>query len=138
MTASTFFQIGELSRQTGVNIETIRYYEREGLIAKPARTAGGYRTYGEADVQRLSFIRCTRGLGFSLDKVRRLLGLADQKSRSCKSVYGLAAVHLDDIRMKIKNLRRMESILAGMVAECACGAMPECPLLEAVARSTRR
>lgn len=128
------FQIGALSRRTGVNIETIRYYEREGLLRRPARTAGGYRTYVPADAQRLAFIRRTRDLGFSLDEVRRLLGLADQKSRSCRSVHALAAQHLSDIRTRISDLKKMEAVLRSMVAECAAGTMPDCPLLEALSR----
>src|SRR5262249_34409204 len=95
------FRIGWLSRQSGVNIETIRYYEREGLLAKPPRTKSGYRSYGPSDARRLGFVRRTRALGFSLDDVRRLLRLADQKSRSCRSVHGLATAHLTDIRVKI-------------------------------------
>jgi MerR family mercuric resistance operon transcriptional regulator len=127
------FQIGTLSRRTGVNIETIRYYEREGLLAKPQRTAGGYRAYRARDAQRLGFIRRTRDLGFSLDEVRRLLVLADQKSRSCRSAHALATEHLDEIRAKIADLRRMEKVLTAMVKECAQGTMPDCPLLEALA-----
>jgi MerR family transcriptional regulator, mercuric resistance operon regulatory protein len=128
------FPIGALSRRTGVNVETIRYYERSGLLPKPARTAGGYRAYRPADAQRLLFIRRTRDLGFSLDEVRRLLGLADQKPRSCRSVHELAVGHLAEIRTKIIDLRRMEKVLAGMVAECAQGTMPDCPLLESLSR----
>ena len=128
-----FFQIGALARRTGVNVETIRYYEREGLLAKPQRTAGGYRAYRPQDAQRLGFIRRTRDLGFSLDEVRRLLALADQRSRSCRSVHALATEHLSDIRAKIADLRRMEKVLTAMVSECAQGTMPDCPLLEALA-----
>lgn len=127
------FQIGALSRQTGVGIETIRYYEREGLLPAPARTPGGYRSYGASDLQRLAFIRRTRGLGFSLEEVRRLLSLADRTSRSCGAVHALASQHLADIRAKIVDLRKMEAVLATMVKGCAEGTMPECPLLDALA-----
>jgi len=126
------FRIGWLSRQSGVNIETIRYYEREGLLAKPPRTKSGYRSYGPSDARRLGFVRRTRALGFSLDDVRRLLRLADQKARSCRSVHGLATAHLTDIRAKIADLRTMESVLEAMVQECAEGTMPDCPLLDAL------
>ena len=128
------FPIGALSRQTGVNIETIRYYERTGLLAKPARTAGGYRSYEPADARRLLFVRRTRDLGFSLDQVRQLLTLADRKSRSCRAVHALGCAHLAEISAKIADLKRMESILADLVAGCAQGTMPACPLLEALAR----
>lgn len=127
------FQIGTLSRRTGVNIETIRYYERSGLLVKPARTAAGYRTYGAADAERLQFIRRARDLGFSVDEVRRLLGLADRKPRSCRSVHALASDHLAEVRAKIADLRRMEKVLAGMVAECEQGTLPDCPLLATLA-----
>jgi len=127
-------RIGALSRRTGVHVETIRYYERSGLLPRPMRTAAGYRTYGLADAERLYFIRRTRDLGFSLDAVRRLLGLADQKTRSCRSVHALASAHLAEIRTRLDDLHRMEKVLAAMVADCASGTMPDCPLLEALAR----
>ena len=118
MSTSTPLRIGALSRHTGVHVETIRYYERSGLLPRPARTAAGYRTYRAADAERLRFIRRTRSLGFSLEAVRRLLGLADQKSRSCRSAHALASVQLDEIRAKIADLRRMEKVLASLVADC--------------------
>lgn len=126
------FRIGWLSHQSGVNIETIRYYEREGLLAKPPRTKGGYRSYGPQDARRLGFVRRTRDLGFSLDEVRRLLSLADQKSRSCRSVHALATAHLSDIRAKIADLAKMEAVLEAMVQKCAEGTLPNCPLLDAL------
>jgi MerR family mercuric resistance operon transcriptional regulator len=86
------FSIGILSARSTVNIETIRYYERIGLLRKPARTAGGYRLYRPIDIDRLRFIRRARDLGFALDDIRRLLDLADQKSRSCRRV---AEMHAD-------------------------------------------
>lgn len=128
------YRIGELSRHTSVSIETIRYYERAGLLPKAVRTTGGYRTYGSADAQRVSFIKRARSLGFSLDEVRRLLDLADQNSRSCRAVHALASRHLEDIKAKIVDLENMEKVLAVMVAECAQGTMPDCPLLETLAR----
>ena len=134
MAALEAFRIGALSRRTGVNIETIRYYEREALLPKAERTAGGYRAYGAADAQRLLFIRRARELGFSLDEVRRLLDLADEKSRSCRSVHALATGHLTEIRAKIVDLRRMEKVLAAMVAECTQGTMHDCPLLKTLDR----
>ena len=135
MTARTTLRIGALSRRTGVNIETIRYYERAGLLAGIARTAAGYRTYGEADADRLYFIRRARDLGFSVDDVRRLLGLADQRPRSCRSAHALAVAHLKDIRARIADLKRMERVLSATVAGCAKGTLPDCPLLAALARS---
>jgi MerR family mercuric resistance operon transcriptional regulator len=135
MTAPQTFPIGALSSRSGVNVETIRYYERIGLLAKPLRTAGGYRLYRLADIERLAFIRRTRDLGFSLDDVRRLLDLADGKSRSCRRVRDIAAMHLADVRSKLGDLRRMERVLAHLVSACADGTLPACPLLESLAHA---
>jgi MerR family mercuric resistance operon transcriptional regulator len=135
MVASDTFSIGELAGRSGVNIETIRYYERIGLLAKPARTAGGYRVYRPSDTDRLAFVRRARDLGFSLDDVRRLLDLADRKSRSCRRVRDIAAMHLADVREKVADLRRMEKVLAELVAACADGSLPNCPLLETLVKA---
>lgn len=135
MSAKESFPIGVLSGRSGVNIETIRYYERAGLLPKPERSAGGYRLYRSNDSDRLCFIRRSRDLGFSLDEVRRLLDLADQKSRSCRRVHDIAVDHLGEVRAKIADLRRMERVLATMVKACARGTMPACPLLEVLAQA---
>lgn len=135
MPAHETFQIGILSDRSDVNIETIRYYERIGLLPRPRRSESGYRRYETADVDRLAFIRRVRDLGFSLDEVRRLLGLADQKSRSCRRVHEIAAGHLAEVRAKIADLSRMEKVLAVMVKSCDRGTMPECPLLKTLAVS---
>jgi MerR family transcriptional regulator, mercuric resistance operon regulatory protein len=132
MAASEIFPIGVLSERSGVNVETIRHYERVGLLQKPARSTGGYRLYQTTDVDRLCFIRRARDLGFSLDEIRHLLGLVDQKSRSCHRVHDIGVVHLADVRAKIRDLRRMERVLATMVRACAQGTMPTCPLLDAL------
>ena len=135
MAASEIFPIGVLSERSGVNVETVRYYERVGLLQKPARSTGGYRLYQTTDVDRLCFIRRARDLGFSLDEIRHLLGLVDQKSRSCRRVHDIGVVHLADVREKIRDLRRMERVLATMVRACAQGTMPTCPLLDALGAS---
>jgi MerR family transcriptional regulator, mercuric resistance operon regulatory protein len=135
MPAEECFSIGALSEQSVVNIETIRYYERAGLLPTPERSAGGYRLYQSTDSDRLCFIRRARDLGFSLDEVRRLLDLADQKSRSCRRVHDIAVDHLAEVRAKIAGLRRMERVLATIVKACAQGTMPACPLLETLAQA---
>ncbi|HZQ00329.1 MAG TPA: helix-turn-helix domain-containing protein [Reyranella sp.] len=127
------FSIGPLAERSGVNIETIRYYERIGLMPRPPRSQGGYRLYGGDDVARLRFVRRARDLGFTLDEVRRLLGLAAGKSNSCRRVRDVAAHHLADIRGKIADLERMERVLGRLVAACAKGDLPDCPLLAALA-----
>ena len=136
MTARETFAIGHLSSRSGVNVETIRYYERIGLLAKPLRTTGGYRLYRMADVERLAFIRRTRDLGFSLDDVRRLFDLADGKSRSCRRVNDIANTHLADVRAKLDDLHRMERVLADLVSACADGTLPACPLLETLSHGS--
>jgi MerR family mercuric resistance operon transcriptional regulator len=122
--------IGELSRRTGCNIETIRYYERIGVLRCPARTGGGFRRYSLNDLRRLAFVRRARDLGFTLDEVRALLRLADGRERSCAAVRDLAAAHLSDVRRKIADLKKMERILRGMVLQCADGTLPDCPIIE--------
>lgn len=124
-------QIGELSRRTGCNIETIRYYERIGLLPAPPRR-GRYRSYGSEDVSRLGFVRRARELGFTLDEVRALLGLAAGGQASCTEVRDLAASHLQDVRARITDLRRMERALAESVRACDAGQNPGCPLIQAL------
>ncbi|MDE2516851.1 MAG: helix-turn-helix domain-containing protein [Rhodospirillales bacterium] len=120
--------IGELSRRTGCNIETIRYYERIGLMPEPARR-GRYRSYGAEDVARLGFMRRARELGFTLDEVRALLGLASGGPASCAEARDLASGHLQDVRTRIADLRRMERALAETVRACDAGNDACCPLI---------
>jgi MerR family transcriptional regulator, mercuric resistance operon regulatory protein len=138
MPAPRGFPIGVLSERSGVNIETIRYYEKVDLLRKPVRSPGGYRLYQPSDVDRLSFLRQARDLGFSLDEIRRLLELVDQKSRSCRKVHDIAAGHLAEVRQKIGDLRRLEGVLADLVTACARGSMPICPLLESLGSARSR
>lgn len=123
--------IGELSRRTGCNIETVRYYERIGIIPAPPRR-GRYRSYGAEDVARLGFVRRARELGFTLDEVRALLGLAAGGGASCAEVRDLAASHLEDVRGRIGDLRRMERVLTASVRACDAGQDPGCPLIQAL------
>lgn len=129
------FAIGALSEKSGVNIETIRYYERIGLLREPPRSMAGYRLYRPEDVSRLNFVRRARDLGFPIEDVRRLLGLADRKSRSCAGAREIAQAHLDEVRAKIADLRRMEGVLSATVKDCARGAVPDCPLLQSLGRA---
>jgi MerR family mercuric resistance operon transcriptional regulator len=124
-------QIGELSSRTGCNIETIRYYERIGLLATAARSAGGYRIYGAIDVQRLAFIRRARELGFTLDDVRALLALSESNEQgSIPEARELAVRHIEEIRTKIADLQAMERVLAAAVQRCASAGMPRCPIID--------
>ena len=121
---------GALARQAGVNIETIRYYEKIRLMPEPYRTGNGYRVYDEVDLKRLSFIRRCRELGFSLDEVRGLLGLVDGGDYTCAEVRDLSVVRLGDVRQKIRDLRKMERTLKEMVSQCDGGLVPECPIVD--------
>lgn len=121
---------GTLAKQTGVNPETVRYYETIGLMPNPPRSAGGHRIYGETHLRRLSFIRRCRELGFSLDETRGLLGLVDAGRYTCAEIRDRTQVHLDDVRDRITDLRRMEGVLKQMVAECTGELIPDCPIIE--------
>jgi MerR family mercuric resistance operon transcriptional regulator len=130
---SAEIQIGQLSRRTGCNIETIRYYERIALLPKPARRAGRYRVYETADVRRLIFIRRARELGFALDAVRALLKLSENDGQGARAdVRELAESHLAEVRAKIADLQAMERILADAVRCCAAGETAGCPIIDAL------
>lgn len=124
--------IGMLSERTGCNVETIRYYERIGLMAEPPRTEGGHRSYGDADARRLFFIRRSRELGFPLDAIRDLLAMVDGGALSCGQVAALAEERLADVRAKIKDLRKLESTLAETVARCHRDDDPTCAVIDAL------
>lgn len=124
-------QIGALSEATGVHIETIRYYEKIGLAPKPPRSSGGRRVYDEEHRRRLVFIRRARELGFGLDDIRSLLGLADE-TPSCADVYALTERHLDGVRAKIADLKRLEQTLSRMAKDCDQSKTPDCPIIEAL------
>jgi len=123
--------IGALSEQTGVNVETIRYYEREGLLPSAPRTAGGHRVFDETHLGRLLFIRRSRELGFSGTEVRALLGLVDG-GYTCAEVRDLTLRHLTSVRAKITDLRRLEKTLTTISAKCEGGETPDCPIVEAL------
>ena len=133
-TASAHLAIGALSKRTGSKVETIRYYERVGLLPPPARSAAGYRLYGTEHLKRLTFVRRARALGFSIDEVRKLLDLADHRQRPCAEARTLAAAHLADVRARIADLQAMERVLGETVARCADGRSARCPLIDAFYR----
>jgi MerR family mercuric resistance operon transcriptional regulator len=122
--------IGELSRMSGVNIETIRYYERTKVLSAPPRTTSGRRIYGATDLRTLVFIRRSRELGFSLDEIRALLRLGGPGKASCGEVREIATRHLGDIRAKIGDLRKLEALLSDTVSRCSGETAPDCPVLD--------
>jgi Predicted transcriptional regulators len=123
--------IGALARRTGVKVETIRYYEKIGLLAAPARSEGGHRQYRESALRRLAFIRRARELGFTLDEVRELLALADGGG-SCQEVKNVALAHLAGVHERIADLQRLAGSLETLVQRCeaAPGAAGHCPLID--------
>ncbi len=123
-------KIGELASATATKVETVRYYEKIGLLPPPARTPGNYRTYGSDHLARLSFIRRARDLGFTLEAVRELLTLADDKTRSCEAVDGIARVHLCEINRKIGDLTALQAELVRVIGSCRHGTVADCKIIE--------
>lgn len=129
-------RIGDLARATGARVETIRWYEKQGLLSPPARTSGNYRIYGEAALARLSFIRRARDLGFSLGQVRAFLDLSEKQDSDCASVDVLAAAHLVDIDRKIDDLMTLRRELSSLLASCQGGRIADCRIIEALGLRT--
>jgi MerR family transcriptional regulator, mercuric resistance operon regulatory protein len=121
------FPIGELSKRSGVNIETIRYYK---MLVPPPRTASGRRVYNVTDLRILVFIKRSRELGFSLDEIRALLRLGGPEKATCREVREIATRHLNDIRAKIDDLKKLERLLSNTVARCSGKTAPDCPVLD--------
>lgn len=124
---------GELAERTGCNAETVRYYEKVGLLPKPPRAANGYRIYSTADEQRLRFILRGRTLGFNIAEIRDLFVLVDSGQQTCAEVKIRTERHLVNVHAKIADLRRMERVLVRVAAQCSGGTVPHCPIIEALA-----
>lgn len=122
--------IGELSRRTATKVQTIRYYEQIGLMRKAERSAGGQRRYAERDLERLAFIRHARELGFPLDAIRELLGLADNPKRPCGDVDAIARRQLLRVEQRIRRLEALRTELGRMIEECSGGRVSECRVIE--------
>lgn len=122
-------KISEAAAASGCHLETIRYYERVGLVSPPERTLSGYRAYSQGDVERLRFVSRGRELGFSLDEIRSLLRLNDDPAMSCCDVDAIARTHLSDIRGRIVELQRVASELERVIADCAGGKRGQCTIL---------
>ena len=130
------FTIGALSELTGVNIETIRYYEKIGLLPSPCRSVGRHRLYDRNLTQRLQFVRRSRELGFSIEEIRALLRLVDQGGLGCREAKAITEHHLADIRGKISDLKRLERVLGRLSASCEANEMPQCPLLKTLSKGS--
>ena len=132
-------RIGALAKRAGTNAPTIRYYEEIGLLRPADRQAGGQRAYGEEDVRRLAFIRRCRDFGFSIEQVRSLVALVQDRERSCMDARDLAQEHLTAVRAKLSELQALERSIAGFIAtcdaSCAGGPGPDCAILEDLAKA---
>lgn len=126
-------KIGELGQATATKVETVRYYEKIGLLPPPARTVANYRAYGADHLARLSFIRRARDLGFTLEAVRELLALSDDKAQSCEAVDVIARAHLTEIDRKIADLQAMRSELARVLGSSSHGTVADCKIIESLA-----
>jgi MerR family transcriptional regulator, mercuric resistance operon regulatory protein len=126
----TEIAIGELSQRTECNIETIRYYERIKILPPPPRSGSGRRIYDQTHLRTLVFIRRSRELGFSLDEIRALIRLGGPAKATCREVREIAAHHLEDIRAKLRDLKKLERLLASTVAKCSGRTAPDCPVLD--------
>ncbi|MDB5243589.1 MAG: transcriptional regulator, MerR family [Spirosoma sp.] len=131
--ATDSLSIGDLARTTDTKVETIRYYERTGLLPPPPRTSGNYRAYGGEHLARLSFVRRARDLGFSIEQVRALLGLADQQHLSCEAVDTIARERLAEVDRKLADLAALRRELASLIGQCRHGTIAECRIIEALA-----
>lgn len=126
--------IGVVAGQFGCSIETIRYYEKKGLLAPPPRSAGGHRLYNTDHIEQLTFIRRSRELGFSMSEIRQLHSIVDKMEVSCEKVKGIADKHLEDIAAKIADLVKMQSVLSKLSTQCSGQDVPDCPIMSALQR----
>jgi len=126
-------KIGELGQATATKVETVRYYEKIGLLPPPARTPANYRAYGADHLARLSFIRRARDLGFTLEAVRELLTLSDDKAQSCEAVDVIARAHLTEIDRKVADLQALRAELARTIGSCRPGTVADCKIIETLA-----
>ena len=125
--------IGKLAAATGTKVETVRYYEQIGLLPAPERSSGNYRTYEESHLRRLSFIRRARDLGFPIDQVRELMGLANLHDQPCAAVDALASQHRANIARKIADLNALAKELDSLIDSCGRNTVSECRIIEALA-----
>ncbi len=129
------FTISKLAQAAGVNVETIRFYQRRGLLAEPAKPLGGIRRYGEAEVARVLFVKSAQRIGFTLDEIAQLLQLDD--GTQCKEARAIAEHKLADVRKRLQDLQRIEAVLAQLVDRCASSrGQVSCPLIEALQPTT--
>jgi MerR family copper efflux transcriptional regulator len=131
--------IGEIARRVGIGVETVRFYEREGLVAPPPRSEAGYRLYPEEAVERLRFVRRAKELGFTLEQIRGLLQLRVGEGAACDAARGVAVARLEDVEARIADLRRIADALSRLITACEVQeGGSDCPILAALAPEVPR
>lgn len=131
-------KIGELAKRAGVAVDTVRFYERQGLLPAPQRQASGYRRYDEADVRRLRFIRRAKSLGFTLGEIQELLALSSRRGEDMVGLKAAALEKLADVDAKLTELQRIRAGLEALVAACpGHGALERCPILTALSEDAQ-
>ena len=125
--------IGQLAARTGCKVQTVRYYEQIGLMPEPARTDGNQRRYGLRHLERLAFIRHSREMGFPLEAIRELLGLADDPNRSCAAADRIARRQLEQVESRIARLNALKGELERMIVQCRGGRIADCRVIEVLA-----
>ena len=124
-------RIGELAEKCSINKETIRYYERIGLLTEPSRTDAGYRVYAEEMVQRILFIKRMQELGFTLNEIHKLLGVVDKDDTRCADMYDFVVGKIDEVEEKIRDLKRIQHMLEDLKTRCPDEkALHDCPIIE--------
>jgi MerR family copper efflux transcriptional regulator len=135
-------QIGQVAQNTGLSIDTIRFYEKQGLVHAPQRSSGGYRVYRERDIERFRFIGRAQSLGFSFQEIRELLVIESSEGDGCSHVHDLVAAKIDQVKEKIAELKRIESRLTTAQMQCSAALMKscnaECPVLEELESGARK
>ncbi len=125
------YRIGEIAKKCNVNKETLRYYERMGLIPEPIRTDSGYRLYSEETINRILFIKRMQELGFTLTEIHKLLGVVDKDDVRCSDMYEFVVEKIKDVQMKIRDLKRIEQLLNELKEHCPDEkSIYECPIIE--------
>ncbi len=129
-------KIGEIAKRTGLKIETVRFYEAEGLIGTPSRSGGNYRVYDEIQLNRLSFVKRSRDLGFTLDQVRALLRLTDDPDGSCAEACAIATRHIEVIDRKLADFTALRAEIIQWSGKCTAGIVAECKVIDALSHAT--
>lgn len=125
------YRVSELAEKCSVNKETIRYYEKIGLLSEPSRTDSGYRVYSDDTVNRINFIKRMQDLGFSLAEINKLLGVVDKDNERCRDMYDFVSRKIDDVQEKIRDLKRIEHMLMKLKECCPDEkSLHECPIIE--------